>query len=224
MNSPIHNLRPRRQSPIPDVIFALLVANGLLFALQQFNGPLTEYYLALWPNGSGHSMSYDQFVAYWPRGIAPFLPWQLVTYGFLHGDAMHILFNMFMLWMFGREIEGIMGPKRFLIYYLTGVVGAGIVQLVVAAWQGGVYPTIGASGGVFALLLAFGMAFPNRMVMLLFPPIPMRAKYMVVLFGIVELLFGVSGAAPGIAHFAHLGGMLFGYLLLRYWAAPRRRR
>jgi membrane associated rhomboid family serine protease len=77
---------------------------------------------------------------------------------------------------------------------------------------------------VFALLLAFGMAFPNRMVMLLFPPIPMRAKYMVVLFGIVELLFGVSGAAPGIAHFAHLGGMLFGYLLLRYWAAPRRRR
>ena len=209
MNTPIHNLRPRRQGAIPDVIFILLVANGLMFALQQFPAlSAIIHSLALWPFGS-------------PYG--DFYPWQLVTYGFLHGDMMHILFNMFMLWMFGRELERLMGPRRFLIYYLTGVVGAGIVQLIVAGMQGGGYPTVGASGGVFALLLAFGMAFPNRMIMLMFPPIPMKAKYMVILFGLLELYLGVSGSAPGVANFAHLGGMLFGFVLLRYWAKPRRR-
>jgi len=209
MNTPIYNLRPRRQGAIPDVIFMLLVANGLMFALQQFpafSGIIHS--LALWPFGS-------------PYG--DFYPWQLVTYGFLHGDMMHILFNMFMLWMFGRELERLMGPRRFLTYYLTGVVGAGIVQLIVAGMQGGGYPTVGASGGVFALLLAFGMTFPNRMIMLMFPPIPMKAKYMVILFGLLELYLGVSGNAPGVANFAHLGGMLFGFVLLRYWSRPRRR-
>jgi membrane associated rhomboid family serine protease len=136
---------------------------------------------------------------------------------------MHILFNMFMLWMFGRELATMMGDKRFLIYYFTGVVGAGIVQLIVASVQGGDYPTLGASGGVFALLLAFGMTFPNRMIMLMFPPIPMKAKYMVILFGLLELYMGVSGSAPGVANFAHLGGMLFGFVLLRYWARPPRK-
>ena len=209
MNTPIHNLRPRRQGAIPDVIFMLLVANGLMFALQQFPAfSAIIHSLALWPFGS-------------PYG--DFYPWQLVTYGFLHGDMMHILFNMFMLWMFGRELERLMGPRRFLTYYLTGVVGAGIVQLIVAGMQGGGYPTVGASGGVFALLLAFGMAFPNRMIMLMFPPIPMKAKYMVILFGLLEFYLGVSGSAPGVANFAHLGGMLFGFVLLRYWARPKRR-
>jgi membrane associated rhomboid family serine protease len=125
--------------------------------------------------------------------------------------------------MFGRELERMMGPRRFLTYYLTGVAGAGIVQLIVAGMQGGGYPTVGASGGVFALLLAFGMTFPNRTIMLMFPPIPMKAKYMVILFGLLELYLGVSGNAPGIANFAHLGGMLFGFALLRYWTRPRRR-
>ena len=116
----------------------------------------------------------------------------------------------------------LMGAKRFLIYYLTCVVGAGIVQLIVAALQGGGYPTIGASGGVFGILLAFGMAFPNRMILLMIPPIPMKAKYLVILAGLMELYFGVSGARPGIASFAHLGGMLFGFLLLSYWKQSRR--
>jgi membrane associated rhomboid family serine protease len=209
MNTPVHNLRPRRQSGIPDVIFILLVTNGLMFALQQFEGfRKLIHALALWPIGS-------------PYG--DFMPWQLVTYGFLHGDTMHILFNMFMLWMFGRELEHLMGSRRFLTYFMTGVIGAGLIQLIVAGIHGGGYPTVGASGGVFALLLAFGMAFPNRMVMLIFPPIPMKAKYMVIMFGLLELYLGVSGSAPGVANFAHLGGMLFGYLLLRYWARPRRR-
>lgn len=207
--------RPQRSSgAIPDVIFTLIVLNGVIFAAQNLldgfgtlNGPI-GLNLALWPPGNG-------FVS--------FFPWQLLTYGFLHGSVTHILFNMFMLWMFGRELELVMGAKRFLIYYLVCVVGAGVVQLIVAAYEGGGYATIGASGGVFGVLLAFGMTFPNRMILLLIPPIPMKAKYLVVLAGVFELFVGVSGRSPGIAHFAHLGGMLFGFLLLRYWSRPARR-
>jgi len=130
---------------------------------------------------------------------------------------------MFMLWMFGRELEQLMGPRRFLTYYLTCVVGAGLIQLIVAGLQGDGVRVVGASGGVFGLLLAFGMAFPNRMIMLLFPPIPMKAKYMVVLFGILELYLGLSGRSPGVANFAHLGGMLFGFLLIQHWKKTSRR-
>lgn len=223
MNTPIYNMRPRSQSAIPNVIFILLVANGIVFALQQFNPPFTRFFFALWPIADGFYPTYSEFASAFPRFAAPFEPWQLLTYGFMHGDIMHLLFNMFMLWMFGRELENIMGSQRFLIYFMTCVVGAGVVQLLVAGMQGSVYPTVGASGGVFGLLLAFGMAFPNRMIMLLFPPIPMKAKYMVILFGLFELYLGVSGGAPGVANFAHLGGMLFGFLLLRYWANSRRR-
>jgi membrane associated rhomboid family serine protease len=222
MNSPIYNMRPQRQSGIPTVIFILLIANGAMFALQQFFPELTRYYMALWPLGSGDYASYSQFVQSWPTMAAPFSVWQLISYGFLHGDIMHLAFNMFMLWMFGRELEGVMGTQRFAIYFLTGVIGAGIVQLIVAGTQGGLYPTVGASGGVFALLLAFGMTFPNRMIMLIIPPIPMKAKYMVIVFGLIELYFGVSGGSPGVANFAHLGGMLFGFLLLQYWKKQRR--
>lgn len=223
MNRPVYNLRPQRQSGIPDVIFVLLVINGLVFAAQQFAPSLLRYYFALWPVAQPFQMTYEQFVEFWPRGISSFMPWQLVTYGFMHGDFMHIAFNMFMLWMFGRELEYLMGQRRFIIYFMTGVVGAGIVQLIVANIVGGNYPTVGASGGVFALLLAFGMSFPNRTVMLIFPPIPMKAKYMVIMFGLLELYLGFSGSAPGVANFAHLGGMLFGFLLLRHWASPGRR-
>jgi membrane associated rhomboid family serine protease len=99
--------------------------------------------------------------------------------------------------------------------------GAGIIQLLIASMQGQYYPTLGASGGVFGLLMAFGLAFPNRTVMLLFPPIPMKAKYLVILAGAMELYFGVSGSSPDIANFAHLGGMLFGFLLLKYWGVIR---
>ena len=163
--------------------------------------------------------------ALWPlqSSFPGFQPWQLLTYGFMHGGLTHIAFNMFMLWMFGRELELLYGPRRFLIYYMTCVVGAGIVQLIVAMLQGGIYPTVGASGGVFGLLLLFGMTFPNRMIMLLIPPIPMKAKYMVILFGVIELSLGLSGRAPGIANFAHLGGMLFGFILIQSWKRAARR-
>ncbi len=208
MNTPIYSMRPRSHSAIPNVIFVLLVANGIVFALQQLSPRFLIINFGLWPAGVSGS---------------PFMPWQLITYGFLHGNLTHIMFNMFGLWMFGRELERMMGQKRFLTYYATCVIGAGLVQLIVAGSQGGLYPTIGASGGVFGILLAYGMAFPNRMVMLMFPPIPMKAKYMVILFGIMELYLGVSGSAPGVANFAHLGGMLFGFFLLRYWMKSRRR-
>ena len=139
MNAPMYKMRPQRPSAIPNVIFALLIINGAVFALQQVSPRFLMINFALWP--ATHSQS-------------PFMPWQLLTYGFLHGSLMHIAFNMFMLWMFGRELELVYGPRRFIAYYLTCVVGAGIVQLVVAAIQGGVYPTVGASGGVFGLLFA----------------------------------------------------------------------
>jgi membrane associated rhomboid family serine protease len=195
---------------IPNVIFVLLIANGLVFALQQWNPRFMIINFALWPFGPPQS---------------PFAPWQLLTYGFLHSPSNfnHILFNMFGLWMFGRDLERLMGPQRFLTYYLTCVIGAGVVQLIVAGTQGGLYPTLGASGGVFGILLAYGMTFPNRTVMLLFPPIPMKAKVFVLLYGLLELYLGLSGSAPGVANFAHLGGMLFGFLLLRYWSMAGRR-
>jgi membrane associated rhomboid family serine protease len=190
------------------VIFALLIINGLLFALQQVNGRFMLMNFALWPATD-------------PR--SPFMPWQLLTYGFLHGNTTHIFFNMFGLWMFGRDIERFMGSQRFLIYFLVCVVGAGIVQLIVAGIQGGLYPTVGASGGVFGILLAYGLTFPNRIVVPLFPPIPMRAITFVFIYGALELYLGVSGGAPGVANFAHLGGMLFGFLLIQYWRRGRRR-
>jgi membrane associated rhomboid family serine protease len=208
MNAPMYKMRPQRPSAIPNVIFALLIINGVVFALQQVSPRFLMINFALWPAGPSNS---------------PFMPWQLVTYGFLHGNLMHIAFNMFALWMFGRELELMMGVRRFLTYFLTCVIGAGFIQLIVAGTQGGLYPTVGASGGVFGILLAYGLAFPNRMIMLLFPPIPMKAKYFVLVFGLLELYLGVSGNAPGVANFAHLGGMLFGFLLLRYWSRSRRR-
>ena len=207
MNQHAFQRRPTDNNAIPTVIFALLVVNGLLFAAQQLQFEFLLYNFALWPAGS-------------PR--PEFHVWQLLSYGFLHGDLNHIFFNMFGLWMFGRDIERMMGARRFLIYYLTCVIGAGIVQLLVAGTQGGIYPTIGASGGVFGILLAFAMAFPNRVIMLLFPPIPMKAKYFVLMYGLLELYLGLSGRAPGVANFAHLGGMFFGFMLIQYWRKARR--
>lgn len=209
MTQNIYRMRPQRQSAIPNVIFALLIANGLMFAMQQVISPAFWGGLALWSLDSPSPQ---------------FMPWQLVTYGFLHGDVAHIAFNMFGLWMFGRDLEHFMGPRRFVTYYFTCVIGAGIVQLIVAKMTGTAYPTIGASGGVFGILLAYGLTYPNRTVVLLIPPIPMKAKYFVIMFGLLELYFGVSGSRPGVANFAHLGGMLFGFALIQYWRSSGRRR
>ena len=208
MNQNAFSRGPASRSAIPNVIFALLVANGIIFALQQMSPRFMTINFALWP--ATHPQS-------------PFMPWQLLTYGFLHGNLTHIAFNMFGWWMFGQDLERLWGPKRFLNYFLVCVVGAGIIQLLVAGFQGGLYPTVGASGGLFGLLLAYGLTFPNRIVVPLFPPLPMRAITFVFVFGLLELYLGVSGGAPGIANFAHLGGMLVGFMMLRYWGRRRRR-
>ena len=196
------------QSRLPPVTQALLIANVALFLLQSLLGPATFEPFALWPpTGLFDPFSPGQ----------NFQPWQLLTYGFLHGSLGHLLFNMLALYMFGAPLELTWGEKRFLTYYLVCVVGAGLCQLLVTAWAGEYGPVLGASGGVFGLLLAYGMLFPNQRVMLLFPPIPMKARTFVIVFGLMELVLGFTGWQPGVAHFAHLGGMLFGWLLIRYW-------
>jgi len=146
---------------------------------------------------------------------------QIVTYAFLHSDWTHLFFNMFGLWMFGKEVERYLGTGRLAVYYLICVIGAAIFQLGASMMENSITLTVGASGGVFGILLAFGMLFPNRMILLLIPPIPMKAKWAVILFGVVELLFGVTHTFASITHFAHLGGMVFGFFLILFW---RRRR
>ena len=199
---------------LPRVTKLLLIANLVGFVLQWLLGDAALASLMLWPIGEG---TYDPSAFEMPS----FLPWQVVSYAFLHGGLMHLAFNMLALVMFGAPLEYTWGERRFLTYYLVCVVGAAICQLVVGWWavsQGTpAYPTIGASGGVFGLLLAHGMLFPNQRVMLLIPPIPMKARTLVIVYGLFELMVGVTGLQPGVAHFAHLGGMLFGWLLIRYW-------
>ncbi len=184
---------------------ALIYANVGVFFVQMFGGDNILYRFALWPFGT-----------------PLFHVWQLVTYGFLHGDWSHLFFNMFALYMFGSEIERVLGGRRYLIYYFTCVLGAAVMHLFVTRLMSGLLlPMVGASGGVFGLLLAFGMFFPQRRILLLIPPIPMKAWVFVTLYGVIELAMGVFGTMQGVAHFAHLGGMLAGFLLLRYWRAQR---
>jgi membrane associated rhomboid family serine protease len=153
----------------------------------------------------------------WPLESGVFSPFQLVTYGLLHGSFNHLFFNMFAVWMFGAPLERAWGSQRFGFYYVTCVVGAAVVQLLVQLFEGGIYPTLGASGGVFGLLLAYGVMWPENRIFLIFLPIPIKAKWFVLIYGGVELLFGISNTMPGIAHFAHLGGMIFGAVLLYKW-------
>ncbi|WP_298831416.1 rhomboid family intramembrane serine protease [uncultured Piscinibacter sp.] len=183
---------------LPPITQALLLINVALFAADQLFGRMLTALFALWPLGSH------------------FMPWQVVTYSFLHGSLGHLFFNMLGLWMFGAELERMWGAKRYLQFYFASVLTAALTQLLVGVVAGGA-PTVGASGGLFGLLLAFGMMFPNRIIMPLFPPIPMKAKTFVMVFGGLELLFGVTGTQSGVAHFAHLGGMLGGFLMIRYW-------
>jgi len=189
------------------VTTALIAANVAMFLLEQI-APGLIFGLALWPLGAGRA------------GAPSFAPWQLVTYAFLHGGMLHLAFNMFALYMFGGMVERVFGTRRYLMYYFVCVVFAALTQLVFSALSGGVYPTVGASGGVFGLLLAYALYFPNNRVMLLFPPIPMRARTFVLFYAAIELFLGVTGTQEGVAHFAHLGGMIGGFALLRYWHGP----
>lgn len=147
-----------------------------------------------------------------------FHSYQFITYMFLHANFEHIFFNMFGLWMFGRTLEYELGSKRFLIYYMACGIGAALIQ-VATAWLAGELPIqlVGASGAVMGLLLAFGVMHPNAVIMLLIPPIPLKAKWFVIIYGVIELFLGRTGYGGNVAHFAHVGGMLWGYLLLQWW-------
>jgi membrane associated rhomboid family serine protease len=197
---------------LPPATRSLLLINVAVFALQYFGEGTLERYFALWP--------IDSAVV----GAASFEPWQLITYGFLHDTrtATHLLFNMLALVMFGGDIERVWGPRRFLTYYLTCVLSGGVAQLLVALLDNASGETIGASAGVFGLLLAFAMMYPRRTILLIFPPIPMPAWLFVTGYGVLELYLGVTGGQANVAHFAHLGGMLGGYLLIRFGRARRR--
>jgi membrane associated rhomboid family serine protease len=185
---------------LPPVTRAIIIANVVVFLLQFVAGNLILSLFALWPVGD-----------------TLFQPWQLLTYSFLHEGFLHIFFNMFALYMFGTPLEAFWGSRRFAFYYVACVLTAAATELAVqnATEVGG--PVLGASGGVFGLLLAFAWYFPKQRLMLLFPPIPMPAWLFVTIYGGVELVFGVTGVQPGVAQFAHLGGMLGGALAILYW-------
>jgi membrane associated rhomboid family serine protease len=195
---------------LPPVTRAIIITNIGVFLLQQVAPNALLEWFALWPLGG-------------PADAPSFEPWQLITYSFLHEGRLarfeitHIFFNMFALFMFGRPLEQFWGSRRFTIYYFVSVLSAATTELIVqnASQIGG--PVIGASGGVFGLLLAFAWYFPRAKLLLLFPPIPMPAWLFVTLYGILELVLGVTGTEAGVAHFAHLGGMLGGALSILYW-------
>ncbi|MBE0624706.1 MAG: rhomboid family intramembrane serine protease [Burkholderiales bacterium] len=193
---------------LPPITRALIVVNVLMYAGEFLLGNGLTLRLALWPIHTGASSD----------GLLSFQPWQLLTYAFLHAGTWHLFVNMFAVYMFGSQLEMLCGPKRYLNLYLVSVVVAGVAQLAVADLvSADPYPTIGASGGVFGLLLAYAMYFPTRTIVLLIPPIPMPAWLFVTLYGALELYLGVTGTEAGVAHFAHLGGMAGAWLMIRYW-------
>lgn len=236
------NYRQSAFGGTPPVVKNLIIINALmLLGYYAFSGSINLN----WTLGLFHWTS-DQFE-----------PYQLITHMFMHGGFAHLFFNMFALWMFGRVLENVWGPKRFFIYYFATGLGAAFLHLMVnyiqiqsiisqmpqeqvntvmekgfSALQSNQnftnpdmaklnlsmnIPTVGASGAVFGILLAFGMLFPNTQLLLLFPPIPIKAKYFVMGYGAIELILGISQPGSNVAHFAHIGGMLFGFILIKYW-------
>jgi membrane associated rhomboid family serine protease len=192
---------------------SLIAANVLVFALQSMSKGALDGLFALWPLQPIDGVSYFHF-------------WQIITYAFLHstGNITHLLFNMLGLWMFGAEIERYVGPRRLLACYFASVVTAALSQLFVPMLFGAPpSPTIGASGGVFGLLLAYAFLFPTRKVVPLIPPIPMPAWLFAALYAAVELFLGVTGTLSGVAHFAHLGGMVGSALVIMQWRYARAR-
>ncbi len=203
----------------PPVIKGLLIANVAVFlfvymiapAFSLFGAPLIaviQHYFALQP--------FEWFTS----RMATFMPWQLLSYQFLHGNFVnfdsgffHLFFNMFGLWMFGQELEQIWGGKKFLIFYLLAGIGAGLTQLFIPFLGIETGPTVGASGALYGILLAFGLSFPNRQIFMFPLFIPIKAKYFIVIFAGLEMLMGFAGS-DGVAHFAHLGGAATGFLLL----------
>jgi membrane associated rhomboid family serine protease len=205
---------------LPPITQALLLINVGAFALDVLLGGLISRWFALWPIGTN------------------FMPWQVVTYAFLHGGILHLLFNMLALWMFGGEMERLWGPKRYMQFYAVSLLSAALLQLVIAPMFGVRAPTVGASGAILGLLVGFAMTFPDRQILLLIPPVPIKAKWLVIIYAVITVYVLLPPVVPGVdflswlggnaAHLAHLGGMIGGFLMIRYWRGqapfPRRRR
>ena len=196
---------------LTDVVKNLLIINIIVFLVGTYVLP---------PEVANHWLA-----VHYPTSPY-FQPVQLITYMFMHGGFQHLLFNMFGLYMFGPPLEYNWGPKRFLFYYLVTGFGALVLHFAVEYYQMnfmgypselGDIPMVGASGAIFGLLAGYGLLYPENEIRLMFFPVPIKAKYFVLLYAGFELYAGISGSQPGIAHFAHLGGALFGFLLIMYW-------
>ncbi|HET8940506.1 MAG TPA: rhomboid family intramembrane serine protease [Rudaea sp.] len=207
---------------LPPVTAMLLIANVAIFLLQQVAGDTLIWHFALWPLGPHQLLRLgDGSVV-----SAGFEVWQLITYGFLHGGLAHIAFNMFALWMFGAPVENVLGTRKYAFYYVSCVLGAAVAQLATLHFfqSENFYPTLGASGGVFGLLLAFAVLYPHAKVFLFFIPAPIPARIAVVGYMAIELYLGITGTQAGVAHFAHLGGAVVGFALIQYWRTQARAR
>lgn len=225
--------RPPSFSLFPPAVKNLLIVNGLFFLATLV--VQNTFHLDLSTGVGMVAGTLEDF--HWSLGLHYFQSpdfhfYQLITYMFMHAGVEHILFNMFALWMFGYTLENFWGAKRFLIFYFICGIGAGLTQELMgflhATYSLHIDPasyefvTIGASGAIFGILLAFGMLFPNTMIYVYFA-IPVKAKYFVIFYGALELFFGIrASSGDNVAHFAHLGGMLFGFIMIMYWKRKRR--
>ncbi len=213
--------------PLTPVARAILIAMVAGFLLQQWQGDIVLAQFALWPLGT------DQVIGVEGESFRlEFHAWQMLSYALLHGGFAHLLFNGIALWSFGGAVEQRLGSRRFGILFLACVIGSAVAQLMtlpapMPGQEAPLTPTVGASGGIYGVLLAFAMFFPRARMMLIFPPIPMPAWLLVGLFIAADLALGFGRVSTGIAHFAHLGGALTGVLLVLYWRdrpqAPRPR-
>lgn len=220
----------RLRNSMPPVVRNLIIINVIMLAVSSFTGNFMYQYFSLFYFGSDF-----------------FHPYQIITHMFMHGGFWHLFFNMYTLWIFGSVLENMWGSKKFFLYYMVTGLGAALLHELVMFIQVSVWtpqiaagsiaashslqalmmtPTVGASGAIYGLLLAYGMLFPNNMMTLIFPPVSLKAKWFVVIFGVIELASGLTGAmgmsGSNVAHFAHLGGMLFGLILILYWKKKNR--
>lgn len=199
---------------MPQAVKSIIIINvlvGVMSILDRDNILLS--YFSLYPGGIH---DYVNVLPIW------FRPWTLVTYMFLHGGFAHLFFNMYTLFIFGSVLERVWGTKKFLFYYFATGIGAGLIQILVQ-WIAGVdVPTVGASGAIYGLLLGYAMLYPDSVMGLIFPPVRMKAKWFVLIFAAIELLFGITGTMDDVAHFAHLGGLLVGLVIMLYWKMRRK--
>ena len=210
---------------VPTAVKNIIIINVLVMVMTMLN----------------ENFMYEKFALFYPT--SPFFHWwQPLTHMFMHGGFWHLFFNMYTLWIFGTVLERVWGTKKFLVFYFVTGLGAALIHtgvewIQMQHWLGqaaeGSYaaqvsihtlkmtPTVGASGAIYGVLMGYAMLYPDSIMTLIFPPISLKAKWFVLIFAAIELLTGVTGTGGGIAHFAHLGGLIFGFLLIMYWKKKR---